>query len=105
MSGPFNEPGNCLIFSTLTDYSKAQIQTEEEGKVKCQLAEPMYDPREGMVYELGEEFTVIVDSPVKHEFCGYDHGWAMVRVYSGYGEGREDPRCYGSVRLTSAQRT
>jgi len=65
----FNEPGNSLIFATLTDYGIAEIRNVEDGKVKCRLVEPMFDPREGIVFGSGEDFTIIVDSPVMHEFC------------------------------------
>lgn len=39
----FNEPGNCLIFVTLTDYGKATIQTLDEEKIDCRLVDPLYD--------------------------------------------------------------
>ena len=44
MSSSFNEPGNCLLFATVTDYGKGMIQSVDDEKVKCRLVEPMFDP-------------------------------------------------------------
>ena len=81
MSSSFNEPGNCLIFTTLTDYGKVENHHVDDEKVRCQLVECMFDPCEGIIYQSGKEFEVSVDSPVIHKFCAYDHGWAMVKIY------------------------
>jgi hypothetical protein len=99
MSSSFNTPGNCLLFVTLTDYGKAEICHVDDGKVKCQLVERMFDPWEGIVYQSGEEFDIAVDSTIKHEFCPYDHRWVMVKIYAGYGEGRGE-RKVGYVVVT-----
>ena len=88
MSNSFNEPGNCLIFANLTDYGKTAIRHVDNKKVECWLVEQMFDPREGIVYQTGEEFRIIVDSPMMHEISAYDHGWVMVKIYTGHGDGR-----------------
>lgn len=75
------------------------IQSVDDEKVKCRLVEPMFDPREGIVYESGEEFSILVNPPVMHEFCAYDHGWAMVKIYAGHGERRDGPST-GNVVVT-----
>lgn len=74
MGGLFNKLGNCLTFATLTGYGKAEIRHVNEEDVKCRLVEWMFDLREGIVYQLREQFVVSVDTPVMHEFCAYDHG-------------------------------
>lgn len=48
---------------------------------------PMYDPHKGIIYQAGEEFTLTVDMPIVCEYCEYDHGWVVVRMYGGYCEG------------------
>ena len=96
----FNEPGNCLIFVTLTDYGKATIQTLDEEKIDCCLVNPLYDPRDGIVYEISEEFNLLTDLPVTRDMCEYDHGWAIVQLYAGHVEGREPLEGYVIVTMT-----
>ena len=98
----FNEPGNCLLLAMLTDYGKADIQMLNDENLKCHLVESMYDPREGIIYQAGEEFTLMVNAPVVCEYCEYDHGWAVVRMYGGYCEGRTPVVKYVIATMTYA---
>lgn len=87
----FNKPDICLLFATLTNYAKAEVLTVDDEVARCRLVEPMYDPRQGIMYETGEVFTVVVDPPVEHELCPYDHGLALLKIHAGQGAGGEWP--------------
>lgn len=81
MDRTFNVPASSLLFATPTDYGKAEIQSVDNEKVSHRLVELMYNPRDGVLFNSGEEFMVILDL-ILHEFCPYDHGNALVQLYT-----------------------